>query len=314
MLADAGRNHVQVRRRREQHPRAIGQRRTRQHALGAGQRPGRLHALGVRGPLSHGLPPSLGHEPRRHTADDSVRQPDQPRHDPGPQAGSAQPEAGRDVVARPRDARALRQDRAGRSTARTGRSPRGSVHQQGQHPLRSVGLLGKPFPGRQQDGHRIDERPGRDGSPVPLAGGTGQSGILDRRTAAGDEARAGAGDRRPHVPGRRPWMPGPGQPVQRPQDEGRPAGHGQAPADLRGAAQADQLCRRDVRNVRRRHVLGGAVDRVRPGFRRRQRLFQAAAAAQLSVRGHERKRALRQTHALVHVRHARRNHHLRRLP
>ncbi len=117
-------NAVQVRRRRKQHPRAVGQCRTRQHALGARQRSGRVHALGIRGPLSHGLSSSLVDEPRRHPPDGALRQPDQPRHDPGPEAGSAQPEARRDVVARPRHARALRQDRAHRSATRTGRPRR----------------------------------------------------------------------------------------------------------------------------------------------------------------------------------------------
>ena len=125
---------------------------------------------------------------------------------------------------------------------------------------------------------------------------------------------AGTRDRRPDRPAGRPWHPGAGQHLPRPQDAERPAGHGQESADLRGAAQADQLCRRDVRNVRRRDVLRRAADRFRPGFRRRQRLFQAAGGAQLPVPRDGRQRTLREAHALVHVRHAGREHHLHRLP
>ena len=74
---------------------------------------------------------------------------------------------------------------------------------------------------------------------VPVAGRLGQSGILDRRTTAGHEARAGTRDRRPDRPVCRPWHPGAGQRLPGPQDEERQTGHDQEPARLRGSAQAD---------------------------------------------------------------------------
>jgi len=92
--------------------------------------------------------------------------------------------------------------------------------------LRSMGAQRKPFPGRQQDHHGTVERPGRNRDSVPVAGRTGKARILDWRTKVCDETRSRTRGRRRDRSVHRPWHPGAGQHLQRPQDAERRTGYG----------------------------------------------------------------------------------------
>ena len=296
----------------ERHPPALLQRRAGQHAVGDARRTRALHALGIRRPQPRPVPSSLDDQPRRHRADDLLRQHARRDGDARRQADSRH-QQGRRRSSRPATAARNTPGRSPWSTPTTGRtiarwsgtSIAGKNNYRDPYPLsedlflvaEDNRLLLIDGDGRTQEIYRTDE-PAHD-----CCTSRGRSCPTAR---AGDPAAI-----RTDAPTGRLIL---ADVTSRPQHGGREAGRDQEAARAGDAAQAGQLQRHHGADQLGRHVHAAADPRHGACRAGRIGLHGSAGAAAAVLRRAGRERHVRQAHAELHQRDAQRDDQLRRLP